>query len=265
MIFNSLELYGSQADRLLLYAETLDTIDESTREGRLLVKARDELGVNLQPVKVLHQESAAWPNWADSYTKLLAINQTQYSRIIAMDSDSLLLDSIDELFFVPPATVVMPRAYWLNTPHMSSHIMVLTPSTDAFQDVQQTIERKAGYGFYDMEVMNHVFGRTCQVMPSEPYALLTGEFRGGDHAAFLGSAPGHGEHIWTPDTLLNEAKLVHFSDHPLSKPWVATDEEINSAKPDCSFSAEVGNECRAQDIWMNFYKTFRNQRASICS
>lgn len=58
MIFDSLELYGSKADRLLLYADTLDISDEGTREGRLLAKARDELGVNLQPVKVLHEKSA---------------------------------------------------------------------------------------------------------------------------------------------------------------------------------------------------------------
>lgn len=58
MIFDSLELYGSRADRLLLYADTLDVSDEGAREGRLLAKARDELGVKLQAVKVLHEESA---------------------------------------------------------------------------------------------------------------------------------------------------------------------------------------------------------------
>ena len=57
-IFDSLQQHGSKADRLLLYADTLDTSDEDTREGRLLAKARDELGVNTQPVKVLHQKNA---------------------------------------------------------------------------------------------------------------------------------------------------------------------------------------------------------------
>lgn len=205
--------------------------------------------------------SDSGPNWADSYTKLLAFNQTQYSRLIVMDSDSLLLGSIDELFFVPPATAVMPRAYWLDTLHMSSHIMVITPSIDAFHNVQRTIDRNAGYGFYDMEVMNQAFGRTCQVMPRWPYALLTGEFRREDHAAFLEPDSGRMHHIWNPDVVSNEAKLVHFSDYPLSKPWLATDEEILAAKPDCSFLAELGKQCRAQDIWMDLYKTFKNNRA----
>lgn len=215
------------------------------------------------PHKVLmnHQKLDSGPNWADSYTKLLAFNQTQYSRLIVMDSDSMLLGPIDELFFVPSATAVMPRAYWVNRPLMSSHIMVLTPSADAFHDVQQTIDRKAGYGFYDMEVMNYLFGRTCQVLPREPYALLTGEFRRRDHAAFLESGSGSGKHGWDPDAVLLQAKVVHFSDHPLPKPWLATDEEIMAAKPDCWFFAEVGEECAAQEIWMELYKAFRYKRA----
>lgn len=58
MIFDSLVTYGSKADRLLLYADTIDISDEGTREGRLLANARDELGVILKPVKVLHEKSA---------------------------------------------------------------------------------------------------------------------------------------------------------------------------------------------------------------
>ncbi|KAI3397224.1 hypothetical protein diail_11103 [Diaporthe ilicicola] len=264
MIFDDLQQYGSKAGRLLLYADTLDMNDGETREGRLLAKARDELGVNTQPVKVLHQESAAYsgPNWADSYTKLLAFNQTQYSRIIAMDSDSLLLGSLDELFFVPPAAAVMPRAYWLGTATMSSHIMVLTPSADAFHRVQDIIERRAGLGFYDMEIMNKLFAGTCEVIPHEPYALLTGEFARADHAAFLGSRSGR---PWNPKDVLRQAKLVHFSDNPLPKPWLATDKRIMAAKPDCSYDAELGQECRAQEIWLDFYKRFREKRDSICA
>lgn len=58
-IFDTLERYGNKADRLLLYADTLGVSGEDSREGKLLSKARDELGVNLQPVKVLHEETAA--------------------------------------------------------------------------------------------------------------------------------------------------------------------------------------------------------------
>lgn len=59
MVFDDLRQYGSKAQRLLLYADTLDASDGESREGRLLAKARDELGVKLQPVQVWHQETAA--------------------------------------------------------------------------------------------------------------------------------------------------------------------------------------------------------------
>lgn len=201
------------------------------------------------------------PNWADSYTKLLGFNQTEYSRVVVIDSDSLLLDSLDELFFVPPAAAVMPRAYWLRKPQMSSQIMVLTPSADVFHNLEGAVHRKAGYGFYDMEVMNYLFGRSCQVLPHQTYDLLTGEFRSAEHAAFLGSQSGSGKQGWDPEVVYRNAKMIHFSDHPLHKPWVATEEQIMAVKPVCSFDAEVGKECKAQEIWLNIYKTFQDQRA----
>ena len=195
-------------------------------------------------------------NWAESYTKLQAFKQTQYSRLIAIDSDSLLLGSLDELFFVPPATAVMPRAYWLSKATMSSHVMVLTPSAEAYQRVEDIMERRAGKGFYDMEIMNALFGSTCEVIPPS-YALLTGEFKNIDHAHFLSSQSGR---VWNPRDALKQAKMVHFSDSPLPKPWVATDEKIFAAKPDCSFHAEQGEECREQQIWLDLYKRFREKR-----
>lgn len=198
------------------------------------------------------------PNWADSYTKLQAFKQTQYDRLIAIDSDSLLLGSLDELFFVPPAAAVMPHAYWLSTPTMSSHIMVLTPSTEVSQRVEDIIKRRAGKDFYDMEIMNALFGDTCEVIPHAPYALLTGEFRNADHAGFLRSQP---RRVWNPRDVLKQAKMVHFSDSPLPKPWAATDEKIFAAKPDCSFHAEQGEECREQQIWLDLYKRFREKRS----
>lgn len=197
------------------------------------------------------------PNWADSYTKLQAFQQTQYSRLITIDSDSLLFGSLDELFFVPSATAVMPRAYWLSKPTMSSHIMVLTPSTDAFQRVEDIIKRRAGKDFYDMEIMNALFGDTCEVIAHETYALLSGEFKSADHAAFLRHQSGR---AWKPRDVIKQAKMVHFSDNPLPKPWVATDEKIFAAKPDCLFNAEQGEECREQQIWLDLYKRFREKR-----
>jgi alpha-N-acetylglucosamine transferase len=197
--------------------------------------------------------------WASSYTKLLAFNQTQYSRIIHLDSDSTLLSSLDELFFLPPAPVVVPKAYWLPTPKLSSHIMLLTPSSKTFAKIQEEIE-EATKGIYDMEIVNSLFGSTCSILPHQAYALLTGELRSPnpEHKAFLDPATMK----WDPDRVMKEAKFVHFSDYPFPKPWQETSaEEQERAVPDCVVDDQEGDlDCRARNNWIGLYKDFKARR-----
>ena len=74
--------------------------------------------------------------WFDSYTKLLAFNQTQYTRVLNIDSDATVLAPMDELFLLPPCTVAMPRAYWMLPDNFFSSLIVLVqPSATEFDRV----------------------------------------------------------------------------------------------------------------------------------
>lgn len=88
MIFESLGRVGSKASRVMMYPQNWK-VDETTAEGRLLVQARDELEVALQPIQVQHFDGEE--TWADSFTKLLAFNQTKYKRVLSLDSDATVL------------------------------------------------------------------------------------------------------------------------------------------------------------------------------
>ena len=88
MIFASLKSLGAKAQRLMLYPEEWIVGDDSGA-GKLLAKARDEYDVVLQPIHV--QRFAGEPTWAESFTKLLAFNQTQYKRVLSLDSDATVL------------------------------------------------------------------------------------------------------------------------------------------------------------------------------
>lgn len=88
MIFESLVRLKAKADRVMLYPEEWD-VDNNSNAGKLLVKARDEYGVSLVPIHV--QRFAGEPTWAESFTKLLAFNQTQYKRVLSLDSDATVL------------------------------------------------------------------------------------------------------------------------------------------------------------------------------
>lgn len=94
MIFESLERLKSKADRVMMYPQEWTVPEDdganSTYESKLLAEARDLYNVKLVPIKVL-SFSEQEKTWADSFTKLLAFNQTQYKRVVNVDSDSTIV------------------------------------------------------------------------------------------------------------------------------------------------------------------------------
>lgn len=88
MIFEALERLESKASRVMMYPQGW-TADSDTKEGRLLAKARDDYRVALKPIEVQHFSGDQ--TWADSFTKLLAFNQTDYRRVLSLDSDATVL------------------------------------------------------------------------------------------------------------------------------------------------------------------------------
>jgi len=92
MILEALHRLGAKADRIMMYPEQWKTPTykgASSDEERFLLKARDQYGVKLVPIKVVSFDRGD-DTWKDSYTKLLAFNQTQYKRVISLDSDAIV-------------------------------------------------------------------------------------------------------------------------------------------------------------------------------
>jgi alpha-N-acetylglucosamine transferase len=96
MILEALRRYGTKADLLMLYPQqwALPEGDggDGPYEGKLLAKARDVYGTKLSPIQVKTFKNEDDPTWQDSYTKLYAWSQTQYKRLISLDSDATVLD-----------------------------------------------------------------------------------------------------------------------------------------------------------------------------
>ncbi len=272
LIFEALQRLNSKASRILLYPSNLllETPSSNTFEIELLLKARKEYNVELIPVDVIHNNLAYWqgPNWSDSYTKLLIFNQTQYSRVIMLDSDATILQNMDELFFIERSDAVLPRAYWLDKKKkmLSSHIMVVEPGREVFGKVMKEVKRAMKKNaIYDMDIANRVFGKKpkgeCVLLPHKPYALLTGEFRKerGGHAGYLGADSG-GRGEWSVGNVMKEAKMVHFSDDPLGKPWRANWPEITSMAPRCGGVDGVTSFCEERGVWVELYRDFERRR-----
>ncbi|KAE8422775.1 nucleotide-diphospho-sugar transferase [Aspergillus pseudocaelatus] len=261
MIFESLSRLNSKADRLMMFPSEFK-LENSSAEGRLLHKAQDQYGVQLVPITVQSKPTNE-ATWAKSYTKLLAFNQTQYDRVLSLDSDATILQSVDELFLLPPCPVAMPRAYWGNFDDrvLGSYIMLIQPSEFEFNRVMQAIE-KASDSEYDMEIVNHLYRDSALILPHRPYGLLTGEFRSNDHTAYL----GNDIEMWDPDQVFKEAKYLHFSDWPVPKPGIRAPKPIiQENQPMCHNDTVSGAEdCRSRDLWLGFYSDFARRRGEIC-
>ncbi|KAH6842307.1 glycosyltransferase family 8 protein [Chaetomium sp. MPI-CAGE-AT-0009] len=234
MLFERLHHLGSRADRVMMYPKHMFNPNSAAAvangrnsdDARLLIKARDEYGVKLVPIQ------------ADSFTKLLAFNQTQYTRVLSLDSDSVVLQSMDELFLLPPCPVARPRAYWLHPENkiLSSQVML---------------------------IVNYLYGDTALVLPHRPYDMISGEFREppDKHARYLGSA----DERWDPVAAFNEVKFVHFLDWPVPKPWMDIEKTRWDKQPECFVREDGVASCEEREIWNTLYDEFRERRKRVCT
>ncbi|CAE7208334.1 hypothetical protein PTNB73_07604 [Pyrenophora teres f. teres] len=262
MILDALNRSETKADRIMMYPEGWNVAEDHTAdaptESKLLAKARDVYQAKLVPIQVVSFEKGD-ATWKDSYTKLLAFNQTQYKRVMSLDSDAILRENMDELFMLPSSPVAMPRAYWLDQPFMSSQLVLVEPSLTEWHRVEQLMNTE-NPGF-DMDILNTLYKDSCLVIPHRRYDLITSEFRSETHEKYLGS-----DEAWDGAKALEEAKFVHFSDWPVPKPWhQAPESTMKEHQPKCKERRE-GEEpdCRDRDIWLTLYEEFSNSRQRVC-
>ena len=259
MLFEALDRLGSKAERILFYDEKWDlhVSDGRDRDSQLLVKARDDYKVFLIPTQFAKQGHNTWDA---SFGKFLAWQQTQYDRIIHIDSDVTLQNHLDELFMLPKTSVAMVRAYWSlpGKKALSSLFVVLEPSYKEFTRLFAAGQEARSEGReFDMDILNKFYENSATVLPHRKYALISGEFRSKDHQYFL----GYQYEEWDPHRALEEASLVHFSDWPIPKPWVMWPRNfLNELQPKCSLRDTGKEDCSNREVWLALYDDFRHRR-----
>lgn len=207
--------------------------------------------------------------WHKSLTKFHAFDLLDYTRVLAFDADSQVLNNMDHYFLAPLAPVAVPRAYWLSdkdTPLgqqvLGSHIMLIEPNKERYEKIVQEAIKS---GDFDMEVVNHMFKDSAMILPHRRLALLTGEFRANDHDKYL--APDTDEE-WNAMAEASRAYLVHFSDWPLPKPWIApSNAQWQAALPSCPEDEQDKPDrprCADRTMWQGFYEEYRDDKNRYC-
>lgn len=262
MLFEALSRLGSRADRILFYPESWDltVVDSHDRDSQLLVKAQEDYGVKLIPTQI---EKPGDQSWNASFSKFLAWDQTQYDRVLHLDTDLTLFKHLDELFMLPSAQIAMMRAYW-DLPHkkaLSSKLVVIEPSHSEFERLLEAGHAAQIQGeFFDTHGLNRFYDDSALILPHLKYGLTSGEFRSEDHGKYLGrTGPA-----WDPEKVMVEASLVHFLDNPFPKPWIMWPRNLLGEKvPQCKGGYVGKEDCRDKKIWLGLYDDFR-QRRKVC-
>ncbi|CAE6361166.1 unnamed protein product [Rhizoctonia solani] len=224
---------------------------------RMLDKARDNYSVNLHPLE-LWNTGRGDPTWSSSLTKLHVFGLTNYTRVVYLDSDGIVLNNLDHLFLAPQARIALPRAYWLEKEKLASHIMVVTPSVSLMSRVREMVKTTNGF---DMEVINKISSSSALILPHRRYALLTGEFRKTEHSSYLADEEPGAE--WNPQTELSNAFFVHFSDWPLPKPWIKAETAlVESTQPVCDPKEKF--ECWNRKHWHGIYNLYNELKQEVC-
>ena len=141
----------------------------------------------------LHDRSN--PYYHDVLLKLVAFRLHQFvpglKRILVLDSDQLIVQSLDHLFSLPAADIAAPRAYWLDQDSVpspssppeplsdspgsirvsfTSTLLLITLSDRLWAKVSAGI-RRLGPETYDKDLLNQLFDKTALLLPGS-YATL---------------------------------------------------------------------------------------------
>lgn len=282
MVFESLHRLGSKAERVLLFPKewNAETEDEADRSSQLLARANRLYNVRLYPMEVLGLDGVVPPgtleepsSWETGVTKFRAFELDDFDRVLYFDSDILLRQHVDELFLLPSAPIAMLRRYWSDVHHtewpLSGALMLIEPNSaeldglwERLQDWRLVPER-ADDKTYDDDLLDDRFRSSALVLPHRPYFLQTFEFRKRSHEAYLGSFHGPVDLAkWDAHAELEKAKIVHFNDWPLPKPWIMWPSEgLEELQPDCPRNVET---CPNRDVWLGLYEEFRSRRENLC-
>lgn len=171
-------------------------------------KGLEEMGIKVIPEKDFSEETDCLSEeqkndrWAGTLFKLHIFKNHGYDKIVYLDSDLLIRDSLDELFDKPSISAVSDKSFFgsYGRGGLNAGVMVIEPNDELFESLVKAIpavaEQKAAFG--DQDVIN----RYCSEWDKESELHLDA----GYNTCFYDSEKA------------DNPKVVHFI--LASKPWM---------------------------------------------
>ena len=110
------------------------------------------------------------PYYADVLLKLVAFRLHQYipslKRVLILDSDQIVLRSLDHVFSLPATDLAAPRADWRGTLGFTSAFLLVSLSDRLWDRMDLALQSINGNTF-DMDLLNRMFTETVMVLPGD--------------------------------------------------------------------------------------------------
>lgn len=129
----------------------------------------------------------------DVLLKLVAFRLHHYipslKRILVLDSDQLILQSLDHVFDLPPVDVAAPRAYWGQEGTGFTSAFLLVSLSDRVWDRMTQELGTIKQNVFDMDLVNNMFKQTVLMLPGD-YATLNSHWETNDIPSWwMGDTP----------------------------------------------------------------------------
>lgn len=129
----------------------------------------------------------------DVLLKLVAFRLHHYipslKRILILDSDQLILQSLDHVFDLPQVDVAAPRAYWIQDGTGFTSAFLLVMLSDRVWDRMAQELGKIRHNVFDMDLVNEMFKQTVLMLPGD-YATLNSHWETNDIPSWwMGDTP----------------------------------------------------------------------------
>lgn len=150
----------------------------------------------------------ARPYYADVFLKLVGFRLHQYipslKRVLILDSDQLLLQSLDHVFSLPAVDLAAPRARWkADALGFTSAFLLVTLSDRLWGRIESALEN-IGKDTFDMDLLNEMFAETAMLLPGY-YCTLNSEWESNNIPKWWQGSEPPRDPAWKPSRKLPPA------------------------------------------------------------
>ena len=144
------------------------------------------------------------PYYADVLLKLVGFRLHQYipslKRVLILDSDQIILQSLDHVFSLPAVDLVAPRAYWLGSFAFTSAFLLVGLSDRLWDRIDFAL-RTIKSDTFDMDLLNRLFGETAMILPGD-YCTLNSHWEINDIPKWWQGSEPPRDPSWKPSRRL---------------------------------------------------------------